>query len=181
MGNRAVITTKNKDMGIYLHWNGGRDSVEAFLKYADLQGFRRPEGDCYGWARLAQVIANTFKSGLSVGVDRYERLDTDNWDNGVYIIEDWKIVGREFKRNPEQKNYDLWDSLEEINDCQPEYMKLDLEKLKEKENEAKKVFGIQYPDCGVWINGNGDYICDVGSQKAKDLKLEEKNVTAPLF
>ena len=33
MGNRAVITTRKdlKDIGIYLHWNGGRDSVEGFL------------------------------------------------------------------------------------------------------------------------------------------------------
>lgn len=43
MGNRAVITTSKapdvsgaKDLGIYLHWNGGRDSVEAFLKYCVL-------------------------------------------------------------------------------------------------------------------------------------------------
>lgn len=28
MGNRAVITTPDKKMGVYLHWNGGRDSVE---------------------------------------------------------------------------------------------------------------------------------------------------------
>ncbi len=41
MGNRAVITTEDKQMGVYLHWNGGRDSVEAFLDYCDLQGFRR--------------------------------------------------------------------------------------------------------------------------------------------
>ena len=37
MGNRAVITTKenmyNNGVAIYLHWNGGRDSVEAFLEY----------------------------------------------------------------------------------------------------------------------------------------------------
>lgn len=44
MGNRAVITTskstdiKNStDIGIYLHWNGGRDSVQAFLKYCELK------------------------------------------------------------------------------------------------------------------------------------------------
>ena len=30
MGNRAVITDIEKKVGIYLHWNGGRDSVEAF-------------------------------------------------------------------------------------------------------------------------------------------------------
>lgn len=31
MGNRAIITTKKRDLGVYLHWNGGRDSVGAFL------------------------------------------------------------------------------------------------------------------------------------------------------
>lgn len=30
MGNRAVITTPDKKMGVYLHWNGGRDSVEPY-------------------------------------------------------------------------------------------------------------------------------------------------------
>ena len=39
MGNRAVITTENKKIGIYLHWNGGRDSVEAFLKYCELKNY----------------------------------------------------------------------------------------------------------------------------------------------
>ena len=32
MGNRAVITTSKKDLGLYLHWNGGRDSIEAFFE-----------------------------------------------------------------------------------------------------------------------------------------------------
>ena len=32
MGNRAVITTPDKKIGVYLHWNGGRDSVEGFLQ-----------------------------------------------------------------------------------------------------------------------------------------------------
>jgi hypothetical protein len=38
MGNRAVITLKphegksyGNQVGIYVHWNGGRDSIEAFL------------------------------------------------------------------------------------------------------------------------------------------------------
>ena len=40
MGNRAVIGFEQdkkrdkKSVGIYLHWNGGRDSVEGFLKVA---------------------------------------------------------------------------------------------------------------------------------------------------
>ena len=71
MGNRAVITTSefmnlhediqfSNELGVYLHWNGGRDSVTAFLTYCKLKGYRPPETDCYGWARLCQVIGNFF-------------------------------------------------------------------------------------------------------------------------
>lgn len=133
MGNRCVITTNkklgeevatSKNIGIYLHWNGGRDSVEAFLMYCKLQGFRPPETDCYGWARLSQVIANFFGPGLSIGIDTCNRLDCDNWDNGVYFIENWEIVGRAFKRYGEQKEYPLLDMLLEIDERQPENMQL---------------------------------------------------------
>ena len=73
MGNRAVITTKenfdNNGIGIYLHWNGGYDSVSAFLKYCELKGHRSPDTDCYGWARLCQVIGNFFGGTTSIGID----------------------------------------------------------------------------------------------------------------
>jgi len=40
MGNRALIigNKQYKGAGVYLHWNGGRDSVEPFLKYAEIGG-----------------------------------------------------------------------------------------------------------------------------------------------
>lgn len=132
MGNRAVITTskstdiKNStDIGIYLHWNGGRDSVQAFLKYCELKGYRSPEKDNYGWARLCQVIGNFFGGELSIGIDSCCSLDCDNWDNGVYIIKDWKIVGRKYFDGIEQDNYNLKDMLFDINEAQPEGKKLD--------------------------------------------------------
>lgn len=129
MGNRAVITTRenfeNNGVGIYLHWNGGRDSVNAFLKYCELRGFRAPDTDCYGWARLCQVIANFFGAdGLSVGINTVNHLDMDNWDNGVYIIEGWKIVGREYFEGEEQDEYDLNDMLKSIDEAQPKEMQL---------------------------------------------------------
>ena len=124
MGNRAVITTKenfeNNGVGIYVHWNGGRDSVEAFLKYCELAGYRKPSEDNYGWARLVQVIANFMgNDGLSVGIDVVEHLDCDNEDNGVYIIDGWKIVGREYFEGEEYQSYDLEQMLNEIDKCQP--------------------------------------------------------------
>lgn len=124
MGNRAVITTStseevanSKDIGIYLHWNGGRDSVEGFLKFCKLAGYRSPEEDNYGWAQLCRVIANFFGDGLSVGIDTCDHLDCDNYDNGVYIIRDWKIVDRKYFNGTEQNNYPLKDVVKAINNA----------------------------------------------------------------
>lgn len=128
MGNRAVITTRdnyaNNGVGVYLHWNGGRDSVEAFLKYCELKGYRTPDTDCYGWARLCQVISNFFGGSNSIGIDVISRLDCDNWDNGVYIIEGWEIVDRKCFEGHEQQEYKLIDMLLEIDKLQPENERL---------------------------------------------------------
>lgn len=140
MGNRAVITTKEGDkknkLGIYLHWNGGRDSVRAFLRYAKMRGFRPPESSNYGWARLAQVIANFFGGdGLSIGIDTIDRLDCDNWDNGVYLIDKWEIVGREYFSGVEQNAYQLNEMLYDIDNSQPIGQQLGREKINEKLKE----------------------------------------------
>jgi hypothetical protein len=124
MGNRAVITTPAKKVGIYLHWNGGRDSIEAFLKYCELQNFRSPENDCYGWARLSQIISNFFGGSTSIGIDEYYKLDTDNYDNGVYIIKNWEIIGRDFFEGTEQNEYELNEMLKAIDEKQPKHMQL---------------------------------------------------------
>ena len=133
MGNRAVITTgKNeKDIGVYLHWNGGRDSVEAFLAYCELKGYRAPDTDNYGWARLCQVIGNYFGGECSVGIDIRSRLDCNNGDNGVYIIRGWKIVDRQFFRGAEQNCYPLLDMMLDINKQMPKEEQLTEEKISE--------------------------------------------------
>ena len=120
MGNRAVITTKAKEIGVYLHWNGGRDSVEGFLEYCKRAGFRGLDEDSYGFARLVQVVANFFGAGgLSVGVAPFKSLDCDNGDNGVYIVKGWEIVGREFAPPVESKEYNLEEFVAQIGACQP--------------------------------------------------------------
>lgn len=131
MGNRAVITASkaldvsgSSDIGVYLHWNGGRDSVEAFLKYCELKGYRSPDKDNYGWARLCQVIGNFFGGGTSIGIDKCYNLDCDNYDNGVYLIEGWEIVGRRYFEGAEQREYDLKGMLVEIDSSMPESERL---------------------------------------------------------
>ena len=135
MGNRAIITTKNAfendGIGVYLHWNGGHDSVSAFLKYCELRGFRAPENDCYGWARLCQVIGNFFGGDLSIGIDKLSALPSMEWcNNGAYIIENWKIIGRKCFDGEEQTEYDLGEMLEYIDSVQPKQDRLGAEFLR---------------------------------------------------
>jgi len=132
MGNRAVISFKCEGVpkeyspSIYLHWNGGRDSIEGFLKAHKIADFRN--GD-YGIARLIQLITNWFGGGLSVGVGVYCQMDTNNGDNGVYWInpKTFEIVDREFKRYKEQLAYNVQefavDVLEKSNLATPEEIK----------------------------------------------------------
>jgi hypothetical protein len=101
MGNRAVITaskTRTKGVGIYLHWNGGEESVQAFLDVAKARGFRDPSSDeSYGLARLCGLIHEFFgvDQDTSLGIGTLEQLDCDNYDNGVYVIgKDWQVVDR---------------------------------------------------------------------------------------
>lgn len=109
MGNRAVITTapySDSNVGIYVHWNGGRASVEGFLKAAKALDYRGPGFDrSYALAGLAGLIWSYLGTdGLSVGIDLCKHLDTEG-DNGVYLIDgDWEIVGRRNNGNFEEVN-----------------------------------------------------------------------------
>lgn len=131
-------------MGVYLHWNGGRDSVEAFLAFCKLKGYHSPEQDNTGWARLCQVIGNYFGKANSVEIDKCSKLDCDNFDNGVYIIEKWKIVGRQFAREAEQNRYPLREMLKEINEKQPKSEQLD-EKLLDEYCTKRNADKLQSP------------------------------------
>ena len=119
MGNRAVITIKEKDVpqedwnSLYLHWNGGRDSVEPFLHVAKMYEIRCQEDSSYAIARLSQLIGNTLGGTLSLGVGAYKCLDTHS-DNGVYVVEDWEIVDRLNHDGYEQSEYNFDEFVAEI-------------------------------------------------------------------
>ena len=101
MGNRAVITASNSTehgLGIYLHWNGGIESVLAFLDTAKQLGYRSPVGDeSYGMARLCGLIClfGGLRNSTGVGINDLSKLDCDNFDNGVFVVGDnWELVDR---------------------------------------------------------------------------------------
>lgn len=121
MGNRAIIKPEGKDIGVYLHWNGGIDSVTAFLKYCELRNFRSFD-DSYGIARFCQVVGNFFGGGLSIGIQSgigETQYDAKYIDNGIYVVKGWKIVGHIGEQEPKE-GYDLDDMLKEIDIRQPE-------------------------------------------------------------
>ena len=101
MGNRAVIsfqdpsvtTLKLSEVGIYLHWNGGLESIEGFCKAATDLNISEP-------ARFIQMLGNWFGGNQSLYVDVISRLDYDNGDNGAYVISktsgEWQVVKRFF-------------------------------------------------------------------------------------
>ena len=103
MGNRAVIQMQGQDVGIYLHNNGGYDTIAPLLHVAKHYGIR---GDDYGIARLAQMLGNFFGGILNIGISTTDHLDMDNGDNGTYVIDDqFNIVDRLFYDGPEQSNH----------------------------------------------------------------------------
>lgn len=112
MGNRAVITfdQTNNAPCIYLHWNGGRASVEAFLEAARDLGLRHaaPGQERQTLDQLAELVARHFFGGhvgYTVYRETYGRADKENGDNGVYLLNrDLTIGGRLFTRSYEEIN-----------------------------------------------------------------------------
>ncbi len=101
MGNRATITAAPFDrsnVAIYVHWNGGRASIEAFCKAAKELGYRDPASDpAYGLARLTGLIATYFglDGETSLGLGTVDQLIETGDDNGCWVIgEGWRIVER---------------------------------------------------------------------------------------
>lgn len=110
MGNRAVITFMNHATSpcIYLHWNGGRASVEGFLGAAKDLGMMPSNfnHESEFLDKFAELIATRFFNctvGMTVYRERFGSADTDNYDNGVFLIDSkLNIIGRMFKRSKDE-------------------------------------------------------------------------------
>jgi len=111
MGNRAVITFEVLDDApcIYLHWNGGRASVQGFLDAAKRLGMTpgdTRETQTQFMDEFAALLAKHFfdcEVGMTVYREKYGEADTDNWDNGTYVLwSDLAIARRLHKRGPEE-------------------------------------------------------------------------------
>lgn len=113
MGNRAVITfnTARNAPAIYLHWNGGRASVQGFIDAARALGLRHAPtaaAQAETMDKLADLIARHFFGsyvGFNVYREQYGTTDRDNGDNGTYLLgRDLSIIERLYKAGPDEIN-----------------------------------------------------------------------------
>lgn len=95
MGNRAYVIFEDQESqsfspAIYLHWNGGPESVYAFLDELDRRGVRADQE--YEAARFVQVVGEYFMPDqLSLGIvsGPSSAGDLSRWareDNGLYLV-----------------------------------------------------------------------------------------------
>ena len=105
MGNRAELLFTDEKVtygrkvycpSVYLHWNGGFESVDNFLRYCRIKGVR---DDSYGVARFCQIVGNFFGETLSIGSSLVRLDDVENnpdkydpGDNGIFWIEKLRVV-----------------------------------------------------------------------------------------
>lgn len=123
MSNSGLIVFDKQRIAIELHWNGGRDSVEAFLEYCRLAEV--PCAPLY----VATVINNYMDNDgttiyLHVLPDNYSESDalkTMSTDHGVYWVKDYEIVKRTYPHGvvKEQRSHDLDEFLHDIDSKQP--------------------------------------------------------------
>lgn len=101
MGNRAIIVFTNSDCTnysplVYLHWNGGPESVYQFLAELDRREVRADQ--YYECARFIGIVAqyfdNEYYSTTSLGTSNgpknlgevSELPDQYGLDNGIYLV-----------------------------------------------------------------------------------------------
>jgi len=102
MGNRATViftdeSEKEISPAVYLHWNGGANSIYSFLEEMEKRGVRTSLD--YSCARFIHIVGDFFDidsiSSLSLGVvdgpkainaEELSKVRTDHGDNGFYII-----------------------------------------------------------------------------------------------
>jgi hypothetical protein len=113
MGNRAVIaftggpgagngSVYNNTPCVYLHWNGGYASVMGFLRAAVNLGYHKLATETERRDATARLAQAWFVKG-SVYVGPYFKMDSDNFDNGTYVVDcDLDIVERRFVRHGEE-------------------------------------------------------------------------------
>lgn len=102
MGNRCLITNKDKKIAIYQSWNGGRDSIEPLLRVAKYEYKKNPHK--FGFEEF-KAILDISKKVFDGEICDYKSNQYIASDNGVYVIENFQIIERLNNRYSEQRGH----------------------------------------------------------------------------
>ena len=110
MGNRAVVSfsTSPAAPSIYLHWNGGRASIEGFLAGCLDAGYAATGDQKQDMDEIERCLRPYFaRNGECMSIYRQPvgRADCDNGDNGWYILDQstLAITGRLHNEGEEEE------------------------------------------------------------------------------
>lgn len=154
MGNRAFLYSEKiaagqRGLGVYLHWNGGPDSVIPLIKYCKLRRFR-PFSDGYGVARLCQVMGNFFGGTLSLGVEFAKPGEIDTNHTPYCITDNWEIKNIDDYRHDEwPTDEQVYEFMVELNKCQPKELQVPLEFLT---SEKPSLDTLKVGDTVYWFD-----------------------------
>lgn len=154
MGNRAFLysektTAGHRGLGVYLHWNGGPDSVIPLIRYCKLRKFR-PFSDGYGVARLCQVMGNFFGGTLSLGVEFAKPDEVDTNHTPYCITDDWEIKNLDDYRNDDWPSDDqVLEFMIELNKSQPKELQVPVEFLT---SEKPSLGDLRVGDTVYWYD-----------------------------
>ena len=103
MGNRAIIAFQDDGeitpFAVYLHWNGGPESIYSFLDVLNERMGGRGADISYAAARFVEIVGRYFGGRLSLGLIGFDddargkiqrratnMRDLSYGDNGLYVI-----------------------------------------------------------------------------------------------
>ena len=193
MGNRAVVTFADSDetiptdtqelkdwidarTGVYLHWNGGEDSIIPFLEYCRLIGARSEVP--HAIAVFTRTVSNFMGGTLSACIGPCACLDTDNKDNGTYVVQHWQIAARAYMDRQEQAKHNYHQMLSDIDATQPQGVRLIYARALEQGPPADDWFkGKQSAMVAVSLEYEAEAIVDASAlgkaiEKIKALKAD---------
>ncbi len=96
---KPTYTAKVQPFGVYLHWNGGPESVYAFLAVLNKRMEDRGNDISYAAARFVEIVGRYFGGNTSLGIHGFtipeqnamtntnlRAKNISHGDNGIYVI-----------------------------------------------------------------------------------------------
>lgn len=123
MSHSALLIAKDATIGLRLNGNGDRNSVKAFLRYAEYAQLPSINADDKWISPFITMLQNFFRDNNDAirleTVDPQHLGDKTDYDNGIYVLEDYEIVDRINSPADTSPEHRIHDRLLSIDSTQP--------------------------------------------------------------